>query len=141
MSLSDLPLVNAVLNSITTVLLLSGFAAIKSGNEDLHRKLMVTALITSTLFLTCYLIHKIGVNFEHTKFTGEGNIRTLYFFILTTHTILAIVNLPMIIWTVVLAIRGRFEQHKKVARWTFPIWLYVSVTGVLVYLFLYQWFG
>ncbi len=139
MSFTDLPLINAILNSITTILLLSGFAAIKSGNEDLHRKIMSAALVTSALFLTCYLTHKFTVG--PTRFTGEGGIRSLYFFILITHTILAIVNLPMIIWAVTLAIRGRFEQHKKVARWTFPIWLYVSVTGVLVYLFLYQWFG
>lgn len=139
MSYTDLPLVNAILNSITTVLLVSGFAAIKSGKEDLHRKIMSAALVTSALFLVGYLTHKFTVG--PTRFTGEGGIRSLYFFILITHTILAIVNLPMIIWAVSLAIRGRFERHKKVARWTFPIWLYVSVTGVLVYLFLYQWFG
>jgi len=139
MSFSDLPLVNAILNSITTVLLLSGYAAIKSGNEDLHRKIMSAALTTSAIFLACYLTHKFTVG--PTRFGGQGGIRSLYFFILITHTVLAIVNLPMIIWAVSLAIRGRFEQHKKVARWTFPIWLYVSVTGVLVYLFLYQWFG
>ncbi len=139
MSYSDLPLINAILNSITTVLLLCGFAAIKSDNKDLHRKFMIAALTTSTLFLACYLTHKFTMG--PTRFTGEGGIRTVYFVILITHTILAIVNLPMIIWAVVLAAKGNFERHKKVARWAYPIWLYVSVTGVLVYLFLYQWFG
>lgn len=138
MSFSDLPLVNAILNSITTVLLLSGFAAIKSGNQDLHRKFMAAALVTSTLFLACYLTHKFSVG--PTRFTGQGSIRTVYFFILITHTILAIVNLPMIIWAVTHAIKGNYERHKRIARWAFPIWLYVSVTGVIVYLFLYQWF-
>jgi putative membrane protein len=139
MEYTDLPFVNAILNSITTVLLVAGFIAVKSGNKDLHRKIMIAALTTSTVFLIGYLTHKFTVG--PTKFTGEGSIRTVYFTILITHTILAIVNLPLIIWAVVLAAKGNFEKHMKVTRWAYPIWLYVSVTGVLVYLFLYQWFG
>jgi len=139
MSYSDLPLINAIFNSITTVLLLAGFVAVKSGNKDLHRKIMMAALGTSALFLVGYLTHKFTVG--PTRFTGQGNIRIVYFTILITHTILAIVNLPLIIWAVTLAAKGRFEKHKRIVVFAYPVWLYVSVTGVLVYLFLYQWFG
>lgn len=134
----DLPLLNACLNTLTTLLLAGGFIAIKSGKKDLHRNFMVAAFSTSTLFLVGYLIHKFTVG--PTSFQGEGTIRWIYFTILITHTILAIINLPMILTALVLAIRKKFEAHVKVVRWAYPIWMYVSVTGVLVYLFLYQWF-
>jgi uncharacterized membrane protein YozB (DUF420 family) len=138
MSFSDLPLVNACLNTLTTVLLVTGYVQIKRGRQQAHGMLMGAAFITSTLFLISYLLHKFTVG--PTKFSGEGVVRTIYFTILLSHTVLAVVNLPLILRTIFLAVRGRYEEHRRIARWTFPIWMYVSVTGVLVYLFLYQWF-
>lgn len=135
----DLPLLNACLNAVTTCLLVAGFVLIKMGWRQAHRNVMVAALVTSALFLTSYLIYHLGFQLQ-TKFTAEGWVRSLYFFILGSHVILAIVNLPMILTTVFWAVRGRFEAHRKLARWTWPIWMYVSVTGVLVYLMLYVWF-
>lgn len=140
MSFDDLPLLNAILNGITTVLLVAGFIAIKQNKAHLHRNLMVTAFCTSSLFLFFYVVHKIYKGGEHTVFAGEGPIRTVYYVILATHIILAIVNLPMILRLIYLAMKQRFRAHRRLARWTYPIWMYVSVTGVLVYLFLYQWF-
>lgn len=136
---SDLPLLNACLNGLTTLWLLCGFIMIRRGRIEAHRKFMVAALITSTLFLTSYLIYHFGFQLT-TKFQGQGAVRPIYFFILFSHIILAVVNLPLIITTVILAIRGRFETHRKFARWTWPSWMYVSVTGVVVYLMLYVWF-
>jgi len=138
MSAHDLPLLNACLNTLTTGLLIGGFIAVKRGHKDLHRNFMVAAFSTSTLFLIGYLIHKFTVG--PTAFTGEGIIRVVYFIILISHTLLAIVNLPLIITALILAIRKKFETHVQVTRWAYPIWMYVSVTGVIVYLFLYQWF-
>jgi len=135
----DLPLLNACLNGTTTLLLLAGFIMIRRGNIAAHRALMVSALITSTLFLTSYLIYHFGYQLT-TPFEGKGIVRPLYFFILITHIILAVINLPLIITTVILAIRGKFETHRKFARWAWPSWMYVSVTGVFVYLMLYVWF-
>jgi putative membrane protein len=134
----DLPAVNAVLNSVTTLLLIAGITAILRGNRLWHERLMKTAFITSTLFLVGYLVHK----FFHgpTSFQGQGAVRVVYFTILLTHTVLAVVNLPLILRTFYLSLSGRLEEHKRLARWTFPIWMYVSVTGVLVYLMLYQWY-
>ncbi|GAB4249574.1 MAG: hypothetical protein OHK005_16410 [Candidatus Methylacidiphilales bacterium] len=139
MSPSDLPLLNACLNALTTCLLVTGFVLIRQGKREAHRNVMVAALVTSALFLTSYLIYHLGFQLQ-TKFQGQGWVRPVYFFILTSHVILAIANLPMILATVYLAVRGRFESHRKLARWTWPIWMYVSVTGVLVYLMLYIWF-
>jgi len=139
MRVEQIPLLNAVLNSITTVLLLAGFAAIKAGRRSLHRVLMSAAFGTSTLFLAGYLIHKFIVK-KLSIFPDLGWIRTLYLVILISHTVLAVVNLPLILRTLYLAVQGRFEEHKKMAHWAYPVWLYVSVTGVVVYLMLYQWF-
>ncbi len=138
MRVEDLPLLNATLNGLTTILLLAGWIAIKSGRVDLHRKLMVTAFCTSTLFLVSYLVHK--ALHGHTPFQGHGWIRPVYFVLLLSHTILAVLNLPLVLRVLYLAVLGRFEEHRRLARWVFPLWLYVSVTGVLVYLMLYQWF-
>jgi len=137
---TDLPLLNACLNGTTTVLLLAGFIMIKQGNIKAHRAIMAGALVTSAIFLTSYLIYHLGYKLE-TPFKGQGWTRPVYFFILISHIFLAIVNLPLIISLVVLAVRGKFETHKKLARWTWPSWMYVSVTGVLVYLMLYVWFS
>ncbi len=139
MSPSDLPLLNACLNGLTTCLLVAGFVLIKQGKREAHRNVMVAALVTSALFLTSYLIYHLGFQLQ-TKFQAEGWIRSVYFLVLGSHVILAIVNLPMILATVFLAARGRFETHRRLARWTWPIWMYVSVTGVVVYLMLYVWF-
>lgn len=140
MTVQDMPALNATLNGISTLLLLAGFVFIKSGRRDAHRKCMISAFVTSCVFLVCYVLHKILVRGVHTPFGGEGFIRTIYYVMLISHIILAIVIVPMILVTMARAIRGRDEAHKRIARWTWPLWFYVSVTGVLVYFFLYQWF-
>lgn len=138
MVLTDLPLVNAVLNSISTGLLLLGYYHIRNNRREAHKKAMLAALGTSSLFLVSYLIYHYNVG--SVKFTAQGTIRIIYFAILLSHTVLAILVPPMAIISVVRALSERFDKHKKIARWTLPIWLYVSVTGVLVYLMLYRWF-
>lgn len=140
MTVQDMPALNATLNGISTLLLLAGFVFIKSGRRDAHRKCMISAFVTSCVFLVCYVLHKILVRGVHTPFGGEGFIRTVYYLMLISHIILAIVIVPLILVTLTHAIRGRDEAHKRIARWTWPLWFYVSVTGVLVYFFLYQWF-
>jgi putative membrane protein len=135
-----LPTINACLNGTATVLLTLGFIFIKSGKILPHRVSMVSAFLVSAIFLFFYLLHKYLVQGVHTPFAGEGFWRSFYYGMLISHIILAIVILPLILKTLSLAISGKYEQHKAWARWTFPIWYYVSVTGVLVYCFLYQWF-
>jgi putative membrane protein len=135
----DLPFYNAILNSVTTVLLICGLLAILKGKKQCHQRFMISAFITSSLFLVGYLIHKIFHG--PTPFQGQGPIRLVYFTILISHTILAVVNLPLILRTFYLSLRGRYDEHKRMARWTFPSWMYVSVTGVIVYLMLYQGWG
>lgn len=136
MSLTDLPLLNALLNSTSTVFLILGYVFIRQKKKVLHKKMMFTALATSTLFLISYLIYHYSVG--SVKFTGQGSVRTVYFTILITHTILASAVPPLAIITLVRALRERFDRHKVIARWTLPIWLYVSVTGVIIYIMLYQ---
>ena len=140
MTLDDLPLVNSLLNATSVVLLSVGFIAVKTKRITLHRAMMVSALAVSAVFLVLYVTHKIHVGGAHTAFQGEGAWRTVYYTMLISHVLLAMGMLPLIYMTVSRAIRGNFEAHKKIARWTFPIWYYVSVTGVLVYCFLYVWF-
>ena len=135
-----LPTINACLNGWATVLLTLGFIFIKSGKILPHRVSMVSAFLVSAIFLFFYLLHKYLVQGVHTPFAGEGFWRSFYYGMLISHIILAIVILPLILKTLSLAISGKYEQHKAWARWTFPIWYYVSVTGVLVYCFIYQWF-
>jgi uncharacterized membrane protein YozB (DUF420 family) len=132
----DLPALNAILNSCATVLLLTGYALIRSGRRDAHRIVMIAALVCSTLFLTSYLIYHAQVG--SVRFQGTGAVRTLYLSILLTHTILAAAVPVLAIITVVHAWRKRWAKHRAIARWTLPIWLYVSVTGVVVYWMLYQ---
>ncbi|MBK7601640.1 MAG: DUF420 domain-containing protein [Acidobacteria bacterium] len=136
MSISDLPTLNAILNSISAVLLITGYTFIRRSRITAHRVCMVSAFVTSTFFLISYLTY----HYYHgsTKFQGQGAARILYFTILVTHTILAAVIVPMILITFARALRGDFEKHRAIARWTFPMWLYVSVTGVIVYLMLYR---
>ena len=131
-----LPHLNAVLNTTSTLLLLAGFRFIRLGRIQAHRNCQVTAVLTSTLFLISYLTY----HYYHgaTRFAGQGLVRPVYFTILITHTILAVVIVPLIIVTLYRAARGDFVRHRRIARWTLPLWLYVSVTGVIVYLMLYQ---
>lgn len=140
MSVSDLPALNATLNGLATVLLTAGFIFIKSGKMNAHRACMLSAFGVSVVFLITYVLHKILVRGVHTPFGGEGFIKTLYYGMLISHIILAIAIVPLVIITLRHAIAGRLIVHRQWARWTFPLWYYVSVTGVLVYFFLYQWF-
>jgi uncharacterized membrane protein YozB (DUF420 family) len=133
---SFLPTVNASLNALATVFLLTGYVMIRQRRIEAHRACMIAALVTSALFLTSYLIYHYHAG--STPFPGTGWVRPLYFFILITHIILAAVVPPLALVTVWRAFKGRFEKHAKLARWTLPIWLYVSVTGVVVYLMLYH---
>ena len=135
-----LPSINAGLNGLATILLTLGYIFIRSGREQQHRTCMVSAFIVSAIFLFFYLLHKYLVQGVHTPFAGEGFWKSFYYTMLISHIILAMIIVPLILMTLSLAIRGKRETHKKWARWTFPIWYYVSVTGVLVYFFLYQWF-
>ncbi|MGE3958292.1 MAG: DUF420 domain-containing protein [Vicinamibacterales bacterium] len=136
MTVADLPAVNATLNAISGILLLIGFSRIKAGRRDAHRTWMLAAFASSSLFLLFYVVYHLQVG--SVPFTRQGFVRPLYFTILITHVVLAAVVLPMILLSLSRGLKGRFPQHRAIARWTFPIWLYVSVTGVLVYVLLYQ---
>jgi putative membrane protein len=138
MSFSDLPLLNAFLNTTSAVLLLVGHRSIKRGRRDSHKKFMIAALITSSLFLVSYLLYHYVHGSQH--FEGPGLARPIYFFILGTHTVLAAAIVPMVLITLRRGLKGEFPRHRRIARWTYPIWLYVSVTGVIIYLMLYQIF-
>ena len=136
MTLSDLPALNATLNGSAAILLLIGYRFIRRGEIQRHRATMLSACAVSTAFLTSYVIYHANVGSK--PFTGQGPIRIVYFAILLTHVLLAATVLPLALVTVIRGLRGRFDRHRAIARWTFPIWLYVSVTGVVVYLMLYQ---
>ena len=141
MSVSDLPALNACLNGTATVLLIVGMIAIKADRKAVHGYLMGAAFVVSCVFLVSYVSHKVLVRGVHTPFLGEGFWRPLYYTMLLTHIVLAIVVPPLAIVTMRHALAGRYEAHRRLSKWTFPIWLYVSVTGVLVYFFLYRWFS
>jgi putative membrane protein len=132
--LSFMPGVNAALNASSATLLVLGLAAIRSGRREVHKRLMVSAFAASAVFLVGYVLY----HYAHgdTQYQGEGALRVVYFTVLITHVLLSIVMLPMILTTFYLAAGERFVAHKKLARWTLPIWLYVSVTGVLIYFML-----
>lgn len=136
MSLSDFPAIDASLNAITAFLLTAGYFFIKRKNVSAHKTCMIGAVLSSTLFLVFYLYYH--AHHGTTRFAGQGFMRPLYFTILISHTILAVVQIPFIVMTLVRAFQSRFEKHRAIARITLPIWLYVSVTGVLVYLLLYR---
>jgi putative membrane protein len=136
MSVSDLPTLNAILNSISAVLLAAGFYFIKRKQIAAHKRCMVAAMCVSVAFLMSYVIYHLQVG--SVSFGGQGWIRPVYFFILVTHIILAIVIVPMVLRTAYLGFTARFDKHVPIARKTFPLWMYVSVTGVIVYLMLYQ---
>src|SRR5271157_4035532 len=127
---------NATLNATSALLLAAGYAAIRSGKRALHKKLMLSAFAVSCVFLVSYLVYHYRVG--HVAFHGQGWIRPVYFALLISHTILAIVIVPLILITLRRAFLERFDKHRQIARWTLPLWFYVSVTGVIVYLMLYQ---
>ena len=136
--LSIIPTIDAVLNTTSAVLLSFGYYFIRRRNIRAHKACMLGAVGTSTLFLACYLTY----HFFHgtTRFEGTGAVRTMYLTILGTHTVLAVAIVPLVLVTLYRALRERFDLHKRVARWTLPIWLYVSVTGVVVYWMLYHYY-
>lgn len=134
------PPLNASLNALSGLLLLTAYWHIRNKRVAQHRRFMLAACSTSVLFLTSYVTYHTVRGGVVTKFAGTGGWKTLYLTILGTHTILAMVILPLAVFTVVYGLKMRVAQHRRVARWTFPLWMYVSVTGVLVYFFLYHWF-
>jgi uncharacterized membrane protein YozB (DUF420 family) len=136
LSVSDLPTLNAVLNGSSAVLLALGFAMIRAGRREAHRRFMLAALTTSSLFLVSYLVYHFQVG--SVRFRGTGGIRTLYLTILATHTVLAITIVPLVVVTFRRAQRADFPAHRRLARVTLPLWAYVSVTGVVIYWMLYR---
>ena len=139
MTLNDLPALNAALNAITSVLLVTALVFIKRGRREAHRNCMIAALCVSTVFLISYLTYHFTVK-GLTRFLEPQWFRPIYLTLLISHTILAASIVPLIIITVSRALRERFDKHKQIARWTWPLWMYVSVTGVIIYLLLYQIF-
>ena len=138
MTVYDLPPINAALNALSTVFITVGIVAIKRDQKQIHIAAMTAAIITSALFLGCYLTYHFYA--QLTKFAYPGWPKTLYYCILIPHLILAVAVVPMVFMTVVPALQARFDRHRRIGSWTWPIWLYVSVTGVLVYMMLYVWF-
>jgi putative membrane protein len=132
----DLPTLNASLNAASALLLAAAYHAIRRREIERHHRLMLTAVATSALFLISYLVYHAQVG--SVRFQGQGTARSVYFAILITHTILAVVIVPMVLRTLYLARKGRFPEHRRLARWTFPLWMYVSVTGVVIYIMLYR---
>jgi len=143
-SLTDLPAVNACLNGLSAIFLSAGYYFIRHGDKTAHRNCMVSAFVSSTVVLACYLTYHIGMRIHygkgHTEFNDPQWFRPVYLFILFSHLTLAIAIVPLALITLQRAVKQRFELHKKIARWTWPIWMYVSVTGVVIYLVLYQIF-
>jgi putative membrane protein len=134
------PPLNASLNALSGIFLLIGYVLIRQKRIQMHKRFMLAACTSSVVFLICYVTYHTIRGGVVTKFAGEGMWRTIYLSILTSHTILAVVILPLAILSVWNGLKMRVPQHRRVARWTFPLWMYVSVTGVLVYFFLYHWF-
>jgi uncharacterized membrane protein YozB (DUF420 family) len=150
MTIQDIPAINASLNALATVLITIGFVQIKAAQRATepalraqkiasHRAIMLTAGVVSAVFLVGYVTHKVLVRGVHTPFGGSGAIATVYYVMLTTHILLAMSIAYLVPRTFLLALGGQYERHRRWAKWTYPIWYYVSVTGVLVYFFLYQW--
>jgi len=137
-NLSDLPALNATFNLISTVFITTGWILIRRGIWRGHIACMITALVSSLCFLTGYIIYHVNVGEKSSGYSGM--IAAVYFPILISHVLLAFVTLPLVILTLIPVFRRRWDRHRRIARWTMPIWLYVSVTAVLVYLFIYRWF-
>jgi putative membrane protein len=140
LTVHDLPAVNASLNAISGVLLVAGYLLIRARRIEQHRRCMIAAFVASSLFLVCYVVYHAQVG--SVRFPRQGFVRPLYYSILITHVTLAVVVVPLAIVTLSRGLQARYPRHRAIARWTLPIWLYVSVTGVLVYVLLYQptWF-
>jgi uncharacterized membrane protein YozB (DUF420 family) len=138
MEIADLPALNATLNALATLFLIAGYVCIRLGRRNLHRTCMLAALGVSALFLTSYVVYHLNVGSR--PFAGEGAVRVLYFAILIPHVVLAATVLPLALLTASRGLRSQFDRHVRIARWTLPIWLYVSVTGVVIYLMLYRWY-
>ena len=136
MTVTDLPALNATLNAIAFVFLLAGYLFIRRGQRDTHRLCMIAALVMSALFLTSYVIYHFNVG--SVPFKRTGWIRTVYFAVLIPHVLLAAAIVPLVAITVSRALSKRFDRHRVIARWTLPLWMYVSITGVIVYVMLYQ---
>jgi uncharacterized membrane protein YozB (DUF420 family) len=136
MSLRDLPTLNACLNAASALCVLAGYVLIRRGRREAHRRAMLAALACSATFLVSYLVYHFQVG--SVRFRGEGLLRTVYFAILLTHTVLAVAILPLVLVTVSRALQQRFDRHRRIARITLPLWAYVSVTGVVVYWMLYR---
>jgi putative membrane protein len=136
LTVTDLPALNAGLNATSAVLLATGYVLIRRRRRDAHKRVMLAALVSSALFLTSYLVYHAQVG--SVRFRGQGAVRTLYFAILLTHTVLAVAIVPLVATTLVPALRGRFDRHRRLARITLPLWAYVSVTGVVIYWMLYR---
>lgn len=136
MTFRDLPTLNALLNAASAALLVAGWLLIRSGRREAHRKVMTSALACSALFLASYLVYHARVG--SVRFTGTGAARTVYLSILLSHTVLATAVAPLAVTVFLLARRARYEWHRRLARWTLPVWLYVSATGVAVYVMLYR---
>jgi len=130
---------NALLNGTAACFLVLGYSFIRTGKQRAHKRAMIAAFTCSTLFLISYLIYHYQVG--SVKFQGQGIVRPIYFSLLLSHTVLAVVIVPMVLMTLSRGLREQFDRHRRIARWTLPLWLYVSVTGVLVYFMLYHWFA
>jgi putative membrane protein len=133
---SQLPALNAILNGTAAILILTGIYLVKTGRQRAHRAVMISAVVASSLFLISYLTYHAHIGSKH--FPGQGLARTVYFSILLTHTVLAAIVVPMVLVTLTRGLKGRFDRHRPIARWTYPVWLYVSVTGVVIYVMLYR---
>ena len=136
MEISDLPAVNATLNATSACFLMAGYVLIRRGHITLHKCSMLAALTSSALFLTCYVIYHLNVGSR--PFQGQGVARFVYFSILISHVLLAVTILPLALMTASRGLKAQYDRHIRIARWTLPLWLYVSVTGVIIYLMLYQ---
>ncbi|HVQ28341.1 MAG TPA: DUF420 domain-containing protein [Vicinamibacteria bacterium] len=136
MTVRDLPAWNAALNATSALLLAAGYAAIRAGRRETHRRFMLGACVSSSLFLVSYLVYHFHVG--SVPFTGQGALRRVYFAILISHTILAVVIVPLVLVTLSRGLRERFDAHRRIARVTLPLWAYVSVTGVVIYWMLYR---
>ena len=137
MDIPIFPTINASLNALAGIFLFTGWRYIKQGKRNEHRICMILALISSTVFLICYVTYHALKHGVVTKYQGQGILRPIYFFILSTHTPLAVIIVPFCIAAVVFAVKGNFRSHTKITKWLYPTWMYVSVTGVIIYLMLY----
>jgi putative membrane protein len=138
MQIQDLPALNATLNGLSAILLTTGYILIRRGHRGLHKRCMLAALTTSALFLVSYVIYHLNTGSR--PFPGQGAIRLVYFVILSTHVILAAAILPLALITTARGLKDQYDRHVRIARWTLPLWMYVSVTGVVIYLMLYQFY-